>query len=152
MRGLTPIRRKGARLGEAQSDRIERSSGSPPGTWDTVLVWFMRLTALAWLAKGLFAWAAILDLLPGARAFEAEPFGRQASLVYFAVVDAAAATGLWLTSAWGGVIWLLAVTSALTLAVLTPQLVPLPLPLLIFGITVMTIYFLLSWLAAQEAR
>jgi hypothetical protein len=152
MRSLTPIRRKPARPGEAVGDRIERAAGPPPSTWDTALVWFMRLTALAWLAKGLFAWATILDVLPGARAFEAEPFGRQASLVYFAVVDAAAAIGLWLTSAWGGVIWLLAVTSALTLAVLTPQLVPMPVPLLIFGVTVMTIYFLLSWLAAQEAR
>ena len=55
-------------------------------------------------------------------------------------------------SAWGGVIWLLAVTSAMTLAVLTPQLVPLPVPLLVFGLTVVLMYFLLSWLAAQEAR
>ena len=112
----------------------------------------MRITALAWLAKSVFAWATILDVLPGARPFEAEPFGRQAAIVYFSVVDAAAAIGLWLTSAWGGVIWLLAVTSALTLAVLTPQLVPLPVPLLVFGLSVVTIYFLLSWLAAQEIR
>jgi uncharacterized membrane protein len=67
-------------------------------------------------------------------------------------VDAAAASSLWLTSAWGGVIWLLAVTSALTLAVLTPQLVPLSAPLMIFGVLVVLIYFLLSWLAAREGR
>ncbi len=89
---------------------------------------------------------------PGAPPFEAEPFGRQAAIVYFAVVDAVAASGLWLTSAWGGVIWLLAVTSGLTLAILTPQLVPVSTPLLIFGVLVMLIYFLLSWLAAREGH
>ena len=147
-----PIRRRPLRPGEAPNDRIERSAGPAPGTWDTVLVWFMRLTALAWLAKSVSAWATVLDVLPGARPFEAEPLGRQAAIVYFSTVDAAAAVGLWLTSAWGGVIWLLAVTSALTLAILTPQLVPMPVPLLVFGLSVVSIYFLLSWLAAQEAR
>jgi hypothetical protein len=112
----------------------------------------MRVTALFWLVKSIASWATILDVLPGSRPFEIEPFGRQAAIVYFAVVDASAAIGLWLTSAWGGVIWLLAVTSAMTLAVLTPQLVPLPVPLLVFGLTVVLMYFLLSWLAAQEAR
>lgn len=152
MRGYLPVRRRPSRPGEASNDRIERSAGPAPGTWDTALVWFMRLTALVWLAKSILAWATILDVVPGARPFEAEPFGRQAAIAYFSVVDASAAIGLWLTSAWGGVIWLLAVTSALTLAVLTPQLVPVPAPLLVFGLSVVAIYFLLSWLAAQEAR
>ena len=152
MPGSFPIRRKGARPGDPPTDRIERAQGPAPGTWDTVLVWFMRATALFWLVKSIASWATILDVLPGSRPFEIEPFGRQAAIVYFAVVDASAAIGLWLTSAWGGVIWLLAVTSAMTLAVLTPQLVPLPVPLLVFGLTVVLMYFLLSWLAAQEAR
>jgi hypothetical protein len=134
------------------SDRIERAQGPAPGTWDTTLIWFMRLTALVWLVKSVLAWATILDVLPETRPFESEPLGRQAAIVYFAVIDAAAAIGLWLTSAWGGVIWLLAVTSAMTLAVLTPQLLPMPVPLLVFGLSVVTLYFLLSWLAAQEAR
>lgn len=152
MRGLIPLRSKPARPGSLLGDRIERDAAPPPSTWDTALVWFMRLTALAWLAKAVLAWATILDVRPGAPPFEAEPFGRQAAIVYFAVVDAVAASGLWLTSAWGGVIWLLAVTSGLTLAVLTPQLVPVSTPLLIFGVLVMLIYFLLSWLAAREGH
>jgi hypothetical protein len=150
--GFFPIRRRSPRSGAMPTDRIERSAGPSPGAWDTVLVWFMRLTALVWLAKSVLAWATILDVLPGARPFELEPFGRQAAIVYFAVIDAAAAIGLWLTSAWGGVIWLLAVTSAMTLAVLTPQLLPLPIPLLVFGLSVVALYFILSWLAAQDAR
>ncbi len=152
MSGYLPIRRKAPRPGEMPIDRIERAQGPASGTWDTVLIWFMRLTALLWLLKSIASWATILDVIPGTRPFETEPFGRQAAIVAFAVVDAAAAIGLWLTSAWGGVIWLLAVTSAMTLAVLTPQLLPMPLALLVFGGCVVTLYFLLSWLAAQEAR
>ena len=149
---MIPLRNKPARTGSLLGDRIERQTAPPSSTWDIVLVWFMRLTALAWLVKSVFAWATILDVLPGVRPFEGEPFGRQAAIVYFAVVDAAAASGLWLTSAWGGVLWLLAVTSALTLALLTPQLVPISTPFLIAGASAMAVYFVLSWLAAREGR
>ncbi|WP_336488050.1 DUF6163 family protein [Methylobacterium nigriterrae] len=149
MRG--PIK-TGRGVGAAASDRIERSAGAPSTTWDTALVWFMRVTALAWLAKGVFSWASILDVVPGAKPFEAEPVGRQAVIVYFAVIDVMAAVGLWLTSAWGGVVWLLAATSALTLAILTPQLLPLPLPLIAAQGSIIAIYFILSWLAAREVR
>ncbi|MFC6774580.1 DUF6163 family protein [Methylobacterium gregans] len=90
--------------------------------------------------------------MAGRPPFEAEPFGRQAAIVYFAVIDATAAIGLWLTSAWGGVIWLLAVTSSVTLALLTPQLLPMPLTLTAAQISIVLIYFLLSWSAAREVR
>jgi len=133
-------------------DRIERSATVRKSTWDTVLIWFMRVTALVWLAKSLWSWAAILDAWPGGRPFEAEPFGRQAAIVYFAVIDATAAIGLWLTSAWGGVIWLLAITSSVTLALLTPQLLPMPVTLTVAQISIVLIYFLLSWSAAREVR
>ncbi len=133
-------------------DRIERSATARKSTWDTALIWFMRVTALVWLAKSIWSWAAILDAWPGGRPFEAEPFGRQAAVVYFAVIDATAAIGLWLTSAWGGVIWLLAVTSSVTLALLTPLLLPMPVALIGAQISIVLIYFLLSWSAAREVR
>ncbi len=133
-------------------DRIERSATARKSTWDTALIWFMRVTALIWLAKGVWSWVQILDAWPGGRPFEAEPFGRQAAIVYFAVIDATAAIGLWLTSAWGGVIWLLAVTSSVTLALLTPLLLPMPVALIGAQISIVLIYFLLSWSAAREVR
>ena len=150
MRGPGRATRVGA--AEAPRDRIERSGGAPKNTWDTVLVWFMRLTALAWLAKSVVSWATILDAIPGQRPFAVEPFGRQAALVYLAVIDPTAAIGLWLTSAWGGVVWLLAITSMLTLAVLTPQLLQTPTVLAVAEGSIVVIYFVLSWLAAQESR
>jgi hypothetical protein len=140
------------RPAEGSGDRIERTPSVSQTAWDAVLVWFMRIVALIWLAKGAATWAAILDVLPGARPFEAEPLGRQAVIVYFAVIDPVGAVGLWLTSAWGGVVWLLAATSALTLAVLTPQLLTLPMPVLAAQASIIVIYFGLSWLAASENR
>ncbi|MBX9934764.1 MAG: hypothetical protein K2Y56_25175 [Methylobacterium sp.] len=112
----------------------------------------MRMTALLWLAKGAWAWARILDVWPGAVPFEAEPYGRQTVIVYFAVIDLIAAVGLWLTSAWGGVVWLLAATSALTLALLTPQLLSMTTPLIVAQASIVVIYFIFSSLAAGENR
>lgn len=140
------------RPGEGVDDRIERVARKVQTRWDTVLVWFMRIVALLWLAKGVFAWALILDAVPGMSPFESDPLGRQAAIVYFAVLDFTAAVGLWLTSAWGSVVWLLAATSAMTLAVLTPQLLTLPSILLTVTASIVAIYFVLSWLAAREAQ
>jgi uncharacterized membrane protein (DUF2068 family) len=133
-------------------DRIERNAQATKTNWDTALIWLMRLTALVWLGKSLLSWMTILDALPGARAFEQEPLGRQAALVYFAVIDATAAVGLWLTSAWGGVLWLLAVTSAVTLALLVPHFVPTPPAIIAAEVSIVLIYFLLSWFAARDLR
>ena len=134
---------------EGANDRIERVVRKQT-RWDTVLVWFMRIVALVWIAKGILTWAEIVDVMPGARAFEGEPLGRQAVIVYLAVIDFTAAVGLWLTSAWGGVVWLLAATSAMTLAVLTPQLLPMPIILIVAQASLVAGYFALSWLAACE--
>ena len=62
------------------------------------------------LAQCAFPWGEILDLSPGRPPFADLPMGRQSAIIYFAVIDFVAAVGLWLTSAWGGVVWLLAAT------------------------------------------
>ncbi len=128
----------------------ERITQGAPARWDLVLVWFMRLAAMAWLAKGVAGWAFILGALPGTPVFEAAPVGRETAVVYFAVVDCVAAVGLWLASAWGGVVWLFAATSAMILAVFAPDLAPLPpLVLALCGGSV-ALYFIMSWLASRE--
>lgn len=155
MKGLTKVgatRDGRGRTNAVLGDRIERVPRAPQTGWDVVLVWFMRVTALFWLAKGIATWAAIFDVLPESRPFEGEPIGRQTVIVYFAVIDLMAGVGLWLTSAWGGVVWLLAATSALTLAVLTPQLLPMSAPFLVIHASIIVAYFTLSWLAAREIR
>ena len=85
--------------------------------WRSVLVWMLRILSVLWLAKGLLAWAVIFGLVgEDAPPFEARLLSFQAITVYFAVIDLVAAVGLWLTSTWGGVLWLLAAISQLLLA------------------------------------
>ena len=116
--------------------------------WDRALVWFMRLTALAWMLKGLARWALILGI--GGPSFATMESGARAATIAFAVIDLVAAVGLWLTSAWGGVIWLLAALGEVIVAVLPAGGVDAPLATLAFDGALVLLYLVLSWLAARE--
>ena len=67
-------------------DRLLAAAPTRHVRWNLVLVTFMRIVALLWIAKGLIAWAAILGVA-GAVPFEARLPGHQATTVYFAVID-----------------------------------------------------------------
>ncbi len=153
MRSLSKVRGGPRRVGsEEVADRIERRAPRPETRWDVVLVWLMRVVAVVWMVKGLSAWAEILGARPNAAPFETAPIGRQAVIVYFGVINLLAAVGLWLATAWGGVVWLLAATSAMVLALLTPQLLPMSIPSLAFDSMIIVVYFAVSWLASRELR
>jgi len=153
MRSLSKVRGAPRRsVPENAADRIERRAPRPETRWDVVLVWLMRVVAVVWMVKGLSAWAEILGARPNAAPFETAPIGRQAVIVYFGVMNLLAAVGLWLATAWGGVVWLLAATSAIVLALLTPQLLPMSIPSLAFDGMIILVYFTVSWLASRELR
>lgn len=118
--------------------------------WDRVLVWYMRILALFWIAKGLGSWALILGVGYPIPAFEARSTGAQATVIYFAVIDQVAAVGLWLTSVWGGVMWLLAIMSHLILGFFFPTVVPSNVVSVIFFLGFILIYLVISWLSARE--
>jgi len=132
------------KAGEAEGKRQSR--------WRVFLVWFLRLVSAFWLAKGLTAWAVIFGL-PGnpQPPFENRLLSYQAIIVYFAVIDLVAAVGLWLTSTWGGVLWLLAAISQLLLSFLFPRFVPMTAWLVAFYVALMAIYFVATW-AAENAE
>ena len=136
---------RGAKAGEAESGRQSR--------WRTVLVWFLRLVSAFWLAKGLTAWAVIFGV-PGNHEppFENRLLSYQAIIVYFAVIDLVAAVGLWLTSTWGGVLWLLAAISQMLLGFLFPRFVPMTAWLVGLYIGLIAVYFLATWAAENEAE
>jgi hypothetical protein len=138
----------GAELAE-EDDRLLAAAPTRHLRWNLVLVWFMRIMALLWGIKGLIAWANILGIA-GAIPFEARPPGHQAVTVYFAVMDLVAAVGLWLTSTWGGVLWLLAVMSHLILAVFFPRFVSNGALLIALFIIGLMMYLTISWLAAVD--
>ena len=128
---------------------MEPEAGDARGiAWDRMLVWFMRLTAFAWIAKGLAHWASILGI--GGGTFESLGPGVRAATVAFAVVDLVAAVGLWLTSAWGGVIWLLALMGEVVVAVLPAGGVDAPVVTLVVDGLLVAIYLALIYLAARE--
>ena len=132
-----------------EEDRLLATAPTRHLRWNVILVWFMRIMALLWAVKGLIAWANILGLA-GAVPFEARPPGQQAVTVYFAVMDLIAAVGLWLTSTWGGVLWLLAVMSHLILAVFFPRFVSNGALLIGLFIISLMMYLTISWLAAVD--
>ncbi|MGX5733132.1 DUF6163 family protein [Bosea thiooxidans] len=131
---------RGVKAGEEEGKR--------QGRWRVFLVWFLRLVSAFWLAKGLTAWAVIFGL-PGnpQPPFENRLLSYQAIIVYFAVIDLVAAVGLWLTSTWGGVLWLLAAISQLLLSFLFPRFVPMTAWLVAFYVALMAIYFIATWAA-----
>lgn len=134
---------RGARTGEDEAKQANR--------WRVVLVWFLRLLSAFWLAKGLTAWMVIFGL-PGnpQPPFENRLLSYQAIIVYFAVIDLVAAVGLWLTSTWGGVLWLLAAISQMLLSFLFPRFVPMTAWLVGLYIGLIAVYFLATWAAENE--
>lgn len=119
--------------------------------WRLVLVWLLRLLSLAWMAKGLMAWGVIFGIgMEGQTPFEAQLLSYQAIIVYFAVIDLVAAVGLWLTSTWGGVLWLLAAVSQLLLGFFFPRLLPVTPYLIGTYVALMATYFLATWAAENE--
>jgi Family of unknown function (DUF6163) len=138
---------------EGGDEAIRDRSGEPKtkrARWDLVLVWYMRLLALLWIAKGLSSWAVIFGVGNPVPPFEARLMGHQATIIYFAVIDPIAAVGLWLASVWGGVMWLLAIMSHLILSFFFPGVVASNAVSIVFFLAFIVAYLAISWLAAGE--
>jgi hypothetical protein len=119
--------------------------------WRLMLVWLLRLMAVLWLLKGLNAWATILGVQQATDVFfEQRSLMFQATTIFFAVIDLVAAVGLWLTAAWGGVVWLIAAGSQLVLGYFFPRVMAFD--NVTAGIyAVMAIaYFAFTWAAAHD--
>jgi hypothetical protein len=123
----------------------------PRQRWTLALVVYLRLLAILCLGRGLLAWGDVLGI-GRPELFEAAPFAVQSTTVFFAVLNCVAAVGVWMTSAWGAVVWL-------TIAIVELVL-PLVLPALFGNWTTMSavwlgtiaVYFVLTWLSTHERR
>ncbi len=148
---LTSFKPTGSDRGlDPTGDHLRAHSKKRAMRWDLVLIWFMRVLALLWIAKGLASWASILGAVYLAGPFEGRSTGFQATTIYFAVIDLVAAVGLWLTSTWGGVMWLLAIMSHLILAVFFPSYVPSNAASVASFLSLIGTYLALSWLGARD--
>lgn len=138
---------RGTRIAGETLDR----GPAKPNRWRLALVLLLRLLSIAWMVKGLMAWAIILGIDPSqTRPFENQLLSFQAIVVYFAVIDLVAAVGLWLTSTWGGVVWLLAAVSQILLGFFFPRLLPLSTVVIGCYLALIAAYFIATWLAERE--
>ena len=134
-------------------DAAPQQSAKGRINWERINIWFVRVLGLGWLVLGLFAWAVILDIDPGAlRAFESRAPTFQAVTIYFAVVDLLAAVGLWLLAPWGGVVWLIAAVSRPVMGFVFPAAAPLSMTGAASFTALIICYMLLSWLAGHRHR
>ena len=93
------------------------------GVWTVRLVWFLRAMAAIALLKGLYHWSVVIGIFDRATStFETSSTAWQAATIFFAVIDLVAAIGLWLTAAWGGVVWLTAAISMAAVELFFPQI------------------------------
>ena len=93
------------------------------GVWTLLLVWFLRVMAGIALLKGLYHWSVVIGIFDRATStFETSSTAWQAATIFFAVIDLVAAIGLWLTAAWGGVVWLTAAISMAAVELFFPQI------------------------------
>jgi uncharacterized membrane protein (DUF2068 family) len=118
--------------------------------WTRLLIVFLRCLALVCLGRGLMDWATILGFTGEEDQFLLMPIADQASLVLLAVLSCIAAVGLWLTSAWGAVLWLIVTLCEVffPLAALRGLRQPGVTEYVLFGLA--AVYILLTWLSARE--
>lgn len=127
--------------------------GEQGARWGVMLIWFMRVVAVIWLALGLVYWLLILDPAAlGAPAFETSRLARQGAVVFFAVLNCVAAIGLWLAAPWGGVVWLFTALSEIALAIVLPGVGFHGQAALILNGALIGIYFVLNFFAAREGQ
>jgi hypothetical protein len=127
--------------------------------WGRIFRVFLRALAVLSLVRGLMQWAVICGL-QNADGIGFEDFSPslQASTVFFAVIELVAGVGLWLTSAWGGVVWILTAVVALTIdtSVLAGmqgwvQTAARPLPATIGDLVLLLFYVVTATAAARQA-
>lgn len=133
-----------------RQDMVRADKTGKTRRYGDYLVWFMRAVAVLWLVKGLMHWALVLGW--GDRpefGFADLPPLQQSATVFFAVFDLVAAVGLWMASAWGGVIWLMAVIAQMIFNVFLPEVFGRQFTLIASMTLLMAVYFILTLQASK---
>ena len=137
------------RIGQP-ADAIESGNRRRGVRWDLCLAWFLRLTALIWLARGVLNWAQIIGVDAAARLFADLPLGEQVLTSAYAVLDCVAAVGLWVLGFWGVVIWLALIGADLVIAVLFPPLSARGLNAALTGAGLALVYLALRYMEYRQ--
>jgi hypothetical protein len=130
------------------TDRSAPVTVPVPARAERWLVWFMRILALPFLARGLLNWLVVLGA-PGFPSFIDMSTAQQVLTGYSAVIMVAAGVGLWLGASWGTVIWLMAALSEVVAFVAFRDLFGTAWPVVGFHIAAMSIYVIIAWRITQ---
>lgn len=117
----------------------------------TLLVWYMRALALAWMGQGILLWASILDGQAIAL-FGTGSLFASGAFVFFCVLDFIAAVGLWMATPWGGVVWLVTVCAQWITDFTLPPLFPYDRMVGVVDVALVAGYCVLSYRAARESE
>ena len=146
---LKPLVRNSADASGGAIRLADRAKQRQEARWGLALVIFMRLVAAIWILQGLMQWSTVLT--PGQPVFETLPMSSATAVVLFAVLDLVAAVGLWLATPWGGVLWLLAATLEIFVAAAMPGFFQDPILVMSIDMTLIIVYFVLTWLAGRPS-
>jgi Family of unknown function (DUF6163) len=118
--------------------------------WTRLLIVFLRGLALLCLVRGMIDWARILGFIGPEDVFETAPLTWQTTIVLYAILNCVAAVGLWLTSAWGAVLWLMVTLCEVLLPWVLARTVrdAAPADFVLLGLA--AVYILLTWMSARE--
>ena len=118
--------------------------------WITVLVWFMRIVAVAWLLKGLAGWAFVLGASGEVDGFLKASLMQQTAIVFFAVLDLIAGVGLWMAAGWGGGVWIIALMAHVALALAVPRAIGIGGSTIVAYAVFVAVFLILAWAAAHQ--
>jgi hypothetical protein len=122
------------------------------GLWQQRLVQFQRVAGGFMIVKGLTHWTSLFGSGDGMTShFQRLPVDAQAATVFFAVIDLVAGVALWLGSAWGAMLWLLAAGAQVLAGVLVLEVSGLDVLLTIVEVLLVAGYVLIRFMVHVEA-
>jgi hypothetical protein len=131
-------------------ERVSQDSAEPSRLWTTSLIVFLRVMTMLWIVRATLAWMDILGIGRSGPGFEQWTIAFQATHVVVAVVGLVTAVGLWLTSAWGIVLWLAMCILDLGLPFLYPAQFAVDRPAVWSSGVFVVLYFILVTMSARE--
>ncbi len=146
---------------ETADDEAGISGASPTRLrWKIILTWLLRMASIICMLRAMIYWMELLGLFN--IDFTDRVLAHQVAIVFFAASYCLAATGLWMTAAWGAVLWFIVLCGEGLLIFLEPgfRLEPgtflSPQTLLgspgylLSSVALFLAFIVLSWLAARE--
>lgn len=118
--------------------------------WTRLLIFYLRALAILCFTRGLVEWSRIIGFQEEGDVFLSLPLGAQATTVLLAVLNCVAAVGLWLTSAWGAVLWLIVTLCEILLPLGFASSLRSVGPGELMLLALAAGYILLTWLSSRE--